>query len=181
MGHLLSWPSSIMVLYAFMMMCLLRRYALSLFCHSLITSLKHKSTFFFTFRCFSIQAQAIMLLAGNGSSATQNKPLPTALPTSIPTAQVPTSIHRPSIGDGYVRNNSHTTSPCSGLSSPISVTSHVVSQSAVGPSCSNDLAKVKPAGALASSNTQKEPSKAIGSVGAPAPSLIPAGILLSYT
>ncbi|KAL5752726.1 hypothetical protein ACOSQ2_023233 [Xanthoceras sorbifolium] len=78
------------------------------------------------------KAQAIMLLAGNGSSVTQNKPLPTTLPIAIPTAQVPASMRRP-IGDGYVRNNSHTTSPCSGLSSPISVTSHVGSQSAAIP------------------------------------------------
>ncbi|KAK3228327.1 hypothetical protein Dsin_008189 [Dipteronia sinensis] len=122
------------------------------------------------------KAQAIMLLAGNGSYATQNKTLPTAIPaaprTALPTPQVPVSIRRPSIGDGYIGNNSHTTSPCSRLSSPISVTSHVGSQSAAGPSCSNDITRVK--GVLASSHNQPEPSKAVSSVGAP-PTLIPAG------
>ncbi|KAK0587422.1 hypothetical protein LWI29_022580 [Acer saccharum] len=121
------------------------------------------------------KAQAIMLLAGNGSYATQNKTLPTAIPavprTALPTPQVPISIRRPSIGDGYIGTNSHTTSPCSGLSSPISVTSHVGSQSAAGPSCSNDIAR----GVLASSNNQPEPPKAVSSVGAPPPTLIPAG------
>ncbi|KAK4843110.1 hypothetical protein QYF36_004134 [Acer negundo] len=125
------------------------------------------------------KAQAIMLLAGNGSYATQNKTLPTAIPaapcTALPTPQVPISIRRPSIGDGYIGNNSHTTSPCSGLSSPISVTSHVCSQSAAGPSCSNDIGRVLPIGVLASSNNQPEPAKAVSSVGAPPPTLIPAG------
>ncbi|KAK2664565.1 hypothetical protein Ddye_003139 [Dipteronia dyeriana] len=124
------------------------------------------------------KAQAIMLLAGNGSYATQNMTLPTAIPaaprTALPTPQDPVSIRMPSIGDGYIGNNSHTTSPCSGLSSPISVSSHVGFQSAAGPSCCNDIARALPRGVLASSNSQPEPSKAVTSIGAP-PILIPAG------
>ncbi|KAK2635402.1 hypothetical protein Ddye_030194 [Dipteronia dyeriana] len=95
-------------------------------------------------------------------------------------AQVPASIHKPSIGDGYIGINSHITSPCSGLSSPISVTSHVGSQSAAGPSCSNYIARVRPIGVLASSNNQPEPSKAVSTVGAPPTTLIPAACKASF-
>ncbi|KAK3221925.1 hypothetical protein Dsin_008950 [Dipteronia sinensis] len=74
--------------------------------------------------------------------------------------------------------HSHSTSHSPGLSSPNSVTSHLGSQSAAGPSCSNNIARVKSIGVLASCNNQPEPYKAVSSVGAPPTTLIPASNLL---
>ncbi|KAJ4713562.1 Protein TIFY 6B [Melia azedarach] len=111
------------------------------------------------------KAQAIMLLAGNGSTANQNKPVP-------PTTQGQASVPRPSGGEGFVRNNSHT-SPCSRLQSPISVTSHVGSRSAGLPSCTNEIAMVKPISVIPPSNNQLEPAKA-GSLAGSASPLVPA-------
>ncbi|KAJ0047706.1 hypothetical protein Pint_16902 [Pistacia integerrima] len=109
------------------------------------------------------KAQAIMLLAGNGSSLTNNK--------TLPAAQMQTSILGPSVGDGYIGKNSHITSPCPGLPGTISMTSHVASESGGGPSYTKEITMVKPISVLASNN-QPEPAKAISSVGSAAPSLI---------
>ncbi|EEF31585.1 conserved hypothetical protein [Ricinus communis] len=102
------------------------------------------------------KAQAMMLLAGHGSSVTQNK--------MFSTAQVQAPITRASAGDGYIENKVHTTSPCSGLPSPISVTS----------SSPNELAAVRSVGALASGSNQTETPRAITSVGPGSATLIPA-------
>ncbi|KAJ6677147.1 PROTEIN TIFY 4A-RELATED-RELATED [Salix viminalis] len=84
------------------------------------------------------KAQAIMFLAGNGgSSGTQNKPV------STPQAQAQ--------------------APCSGMPSPISVTS----------SSTNELALVKPVVTLAPSVKQTEPSKPVSSVGPGSATLVP--------
>lgn len=123
------------------------------------------------FICFYIQAQAIMLLAGNGSTANQNKPVP-------PTTQGQASVPRPSGGEGFVRNNLHT-SPCSRLQSPISVTSHVGSRPAGLPSCTNEIAMVKPISVIPPSNNQLEPAKAGSSAGSASP-LVPAGNSLPF-
>ncbi|KAI9174266.1 hypothetical protein LWI28_014806 [Acer negundo] len=80
------------------------------------------------------KAQAIMLLAGNGSYATQNKTLPTAIPAA----------------------------PCTALPTPQDLVAVMIG-------------RVLPIGVLASSNNQPEPAKAVSSVGAPPPTLIPAG------
>ncbi|XP_031265196.1 protein TIFY 6B isoform X2 [Pistacia vera] len=109
------------------------------------------------------KAQAIMLLAGNGSSLTNNK--------TLPAAQMQTSILGPSVGDGYIGKNSHITSPCPGLPGTISMTSHVASESGGGPSYTKEITMVKPISVLASNN-QPEPAKAISSVGSAASSLI---------
>ncbi|KAF2309116.1 hypothetical protein GH714_000611 [Hevea brasiliensis] len=102
------------------------------------------------------KAQAIMLLAGNGSSVTQNK--------TVSPAQVQTPIRRPSAGDDLVGNKIHSASPCSGLPSPISISS----------SSNNELATVKSMRDLASRNNQTEPPKAVSSVGTGSATLIPA-------
>ncbi|KAJ4848133.1 hypothetical protein Tsubulata_034832 [Turnera subulata] len=103
------------------------------------------------------KAQAIMYLAGNGTSTTQNKQPPT-------TTQVQAPISRPPVADAYARNKTVTTTPGSGLASPISVSS----------SSTGDLTTVKPVVPLASSANKTEPSKPVTSV-APAPAtLVPA-------
>ncbi|KAF2317534.1 hypothetical protein GH714_024001 [Hevea brasiliensis] len=104
-----------------------------------------------------LKAQAIMLLARHGSSVTQNK--------AVSPIQVQTPISRPSAGDGFVGNKIHTASPCSGLPSPIYVTS----------SSTNELTTVKSAGASASANNQIETSNTVSSVAPGSAILIPAG------
>ncbi|KAJ9162613.1 hypothetical protein P3X46_022372 [Hevea brasiliensis] len=103
------------------------------------------------------KAQAIMLLAGHGSSVTQNKAISPVL--------VRTPIPRPSADDGFVGSKIHTASPCSVLPSPISVNS----------SSAIELTTVKSVGALASANNQIETSKTVSSVAPGSAIPIPAG------
>ncbi|XP_043813851.1 protein TIFY 6B isoform X2 [Manihot esculenta] len=102
------------------------------------------------------KAQAIMLLAGNGSSITQNK--------AVSSAQVQAPIRSPSAGDGFIVNRIYASAPCLGLPSPISVTS----------SSANDLATGKPVGALVSANNHIESTKTVSSVGSGSATMIPA-------
>jgi jasmonate ZIM domain-containing protein len=119
--------------------------------------------FNFIYDSLSIQAQAIMLLAGNGgSSGTQNKPI------STPQAQAQAPIPGPPVGDIFVGNKINTTAPSSGMPSPISVTS----------SSTNDLAIVKPVVTLAPSVKHIEPTKPASSVGPTSATLVPAGMTL---
>ncbi|EOY21395.1 hypothetical protein QUC31_007292 [Theobroma cacao] len=112
------------------------------------------------------KAQAIMLLAGNGSSAAQSK--------STPVTQAQAPMPRPCAADGFVGNNSSTMSPCSGFPGPISVTSHVSLQPGEGSSGTNDLTAVTRVVAITSSNNQPERPRVVNSVGSAATSLIPA-------
>ncbi|XP_062027395.1 protein TIFY 6B isoform X4 [Rosa rugosa] len=97
------------------------------------------------------KAQAIMLLAGNGSSPAHSK-----LPS---TAQVQTPFPSPSTGDGFFRNQSHIASSISGLASPLSVTSHASSRPRGAFSSSNALTVSKPVATSVSSINHSEPSK----------------------
>ncbi|XP_021911581.1 protein TIFY 6B isoform X1 [Carica papaya] len=109
------------------------------------------------------KAQAIMLLAGNGSSVNHiNQP--------HPLAQVQA---RPSTAGGYDRNVSHSTSPCSAVQSPIVVMSHVVSQPGGGSGGVKEVSTVKPISCLAPSSNQQEPSKVFNSAGFSAITIIP--------
>ncbi|KAF6150864.1 hypothetical protein GIB67_020947 [Kingdonia uniflora] len=117
------------------------------------------------------KAQAIMFLAGNGASTSQTM-------TTTPRAQVQGPTPKPVVGaDGAQGNQS--TSPCSGISSPMSVTSHVSAQSGSGNGCNgtDELMAVKPIRAFAAPICQLEPSKAgpssRGSVASP---LMPAAV-----
>ncbi|XP_050215522.1 protein TIFY 6B isoform X2 [Mercurialis annua] len=94
------------------------------------------------------KAQAIMLLAGHGSPST-------------PRVQEP--ITRPSSVDGYIGHKVRTTSPCSGLSSPMYVTS-------------SGTTTMKSPVALASVSNRTEPSQAVTSVGPGAAILSPAAV-----
>ncbi|PRQ15871.1 putative transcription factor TIFY family [Rosa chinensis] len=97
------------------------------------------------------KAQAIMLLAGNGSSPAHSK-----LPS---TAQVQTPFPSPSTGDGFFRNQSHIASSISGLASPLSVTSHASSCPRGAFSSSNALTVSKPVATSVSSINHSEPLK----------------------
>ncbi|TYH41426.1 hypothetical protein E1A91_D12G306600v1 [Gossypium mustelinum] len=88
------------------------------------------------------KAQAIMLLAGNGSSATQSK--------TAPVTQPQTHIPRPC-----------TLSPFSGLPNHLSATSHVSLQPVAGSSGTNELTAATRIGALASANNQPDPPKLV--------------------
>uniref|UniRef100_A0A5B7A7C8 Protein TIFY n=1 Tax=Davidia involucrata TaxID=16924 RepID=A0A5B7A7C8_DAVIN len=81
------------------------------------------------------KAQAIMLLAGNGSSAASNM--------AQPTTQVQTPPSKLAAGDGGLVNQAMNTPPCSGLSSPMSVSSHPVGQSGGGSTDSDEVMAVK--------------------------------------
>ncbi|KAF8398960.1 hypothetical protein HHK36_014825 [Tetracentron sinense] len=112
-------------------------------------------------------AQAIMFLAGNGSSRTAN--------TTHPRAQVQAPTPKPVAGDGVHRNQS-LTSPCSGLSSPMSVTSHASAQSGSGIGSPDESMAAKTIGALAAAGSQLEPPKTASSVGSSAATLIPSAV-----
>lgn len=105
-----------------------------------------------------------MLLASNGSSVTAN--------AAIPRAQVPASIQKHAVQDGTNGNQSQASSPCSGLSSPLSVTSHAGAHSGGTSSNTDDLMAMK---AVLPPRSQADPPQAITSIGAAAGPLMPAG------
>lgn len=119
---------------------------------------------FFFLGVIPVQAQAIMQLAGNGSSVTAN--------AAIPRAQVPASVPKHAVQDGTNGNQSQASSPCSGLSSPISVTSHAGAHSGGTSSNTDDLMAMK---AVLPPRSQADPPQAITSIGAAAGTLMPAG------
>ncbi|KAF5450346.1 hypothetical protein F2P56_030707 [Juglans regia] len=80
------------------------------------------------------KAQAIMLLAGNVSSV--------ALNNAHPKAQVQAPTSKLAAGDVPV-NQPINTQPCSGLSSPISVSSHTGAQSGSGSTSNDELMAAK--------------------------------------
>ncbi|XVF09427.1 hypothetical protein REPUB_Repub07fG0092000 [Reevesia pubescens] len=112
------------------------------------------------------KAQAIMLLAGNGSSAAQSK--------MGPMTQAQTPIQQPCTADAFVGNNCSTMSSLSGLPSPLSVITHVSLQPGGGSSGTNELTSGTWIGALSSTSNQPEPPKLVNSVGSAATTLIPA-------
>nr|QIZ03061.1 JASMONATE ZIM-domain protein 9 [Fragaria x ananassa] len=93
------------------------------------------------------KAQAIMLLAGHGSSPAYNK--------QPSTAQLQTPFPSPSTGDGFFGNQS-----IAGLASP-SVTSHATARPGGEFSSSNSLAVSKPVATSVSSINQSEPSNVV--------------------
>ncbi|KAL0318648.1 UNVERIFIED_CONTAM: Retrovirus-related Pol polyprotein from transposon RE2 [Sesamum angustifolium] len=101
------------------------------------------------------QAQAIMLLAGNGPPLTSN-----ATPAAAP---VQASMPRSSVLDGFVVSQPYGTTPH--RPSPVSVTSINVSQSAARSGNNNDAVAAKPAGVIVSSSTIAQPLKAANSLG----------------
>ena len=84
------------------------------------------------------QAQAIMLLAGNGSIASN---------AAHPKAQVQAPSSKLAAADGVTVNQPINTHPCSGLSSPLSVSSHTGAQSGSGSTGNDESMAAKTAGA----------------------------------
>ncbi|GMJ06635.1 JASMONATE-INSENSITIVE 3, jasmonate-zim-domain protein 3 [Hibiscus trionum] len=111
------------------------------------------------------KAQAIMLLAGDGSSAAQSK--------TVPMTQARTHISRPCTADVFFGNSSGTVSPFSAPPSHLSVTSHVSLQPGGRSSSSNDLTAATRIGVLASTSNQPEPPKSVNSVGSAVTNRIP--------
>ncbi|KAF9587038.1 hypothetical protein IFM89_039724 [Coptis chinensis] len=114
------------------------------------------------------KAQAMMYMAGNGSAMNPN--------LTDQRTQVQASIARPVGGDGCRGNQSLPASPCSGLSSPMSVTSHINNQSQSGSTGNDELMTVKPMGTLAAPVSQPEPSKTATSLGSSAATMMPAAV-----
>ncbi|KAK9091486.1 hypothetical protein Sjap_024663 [Stephania japonica] len=113
------------------------------------------------------KAQAIMFLAGNGVSVNPS--------VATPRAPAPGPTPKQVAGDGIHGNPSHSTSPCSGLSSPISVTSHATSQSANGSSGTDEVILARSIGAMTVSTSLPEPPKAVTSI-KPTTNLMPAAV-----
>ncbi|XAR63666.1 hypothetical protein NMG60_11023690 [Bertholletia excelsa] len=113
------------------------------------------------------KAQAIMLLAGNGSSTTSNMAQPRAQ------IQVPAPKH--AAGDGILVNQPANTPPNSGLSSPISVSSHPVGHSGGGSTNNDEVMAVKPPGVLSTPVSKLDPPKTVTSIATTAmiPSAVP--------
>lgn len=118
-----------------------------------------------------------MLLAGNGSSPTQNKPVPMAQ-----VQPVQATVLRPGTPDGFIRSWSHITSPCSGVPSLPSVfsgTSHSGSHCGGRSNSNHELAVVKPVGVAASPSGHSEPAKVVSSVGPATTTQVSSGITSS--
>ncbi|KAE8662251.1 Jasmonate-zim-domain protein 3, putative isoform 2 [Hibiscus syriacus] len=111
------------------------------------------------------KAQAIMLLAENGSSAAQSK--------TAPMTRAQTHVSQPCTTDVFFGNSSRNVSPFSGPPSHLSVTSHVSLKPGGRSSSTNDLTAAPRTGVLASTSNQPEPPKSVNSVGAAATTRIP--------
>lgn len=115
---------------------------------------------------FSAQAQAIMLLAGNGSSPAHN--------ITQSTAQEQALIPRPSPSDS-ITTQSHTTTLFPGLPSPLFLTSQAGSQSGVVTSSTNELVTGKPRGSSSFPTKHSEPPKVVSPAGCATKNIIQTG------
>ncbi|CAB4265215.1 unnamed protein product [Prunus armeniaca] len=112
------------------------------------------------------KVQAMMLLAGNGSSISSNAAQPK---TQAPSAKFP-------VEDG-VPVNQPTNTPPSGLSSPLSVSSHTGVQSVSGSTNTDELMAPRTTGHPTSPVSKMEPPKIVNAVGSvAATSLIPSAV-----
>ncbi|CAL2232585.1 unnamed protein product [Prunus armeniaca] len=112
------------------------------------------------------KVQAMMLLAGNGSSISSNAAQPK---TQAPSAKFP-------VEDG-VPVNQPTNTPPSGLSSPLSVSSHTGVQSVSGSTNTDELMAPRTTGHPTSPVSKMEPPKIVNAVGSvAATSMIPSAV-----
>ncbi|KAK9275996.1 hypothetical protein L1049_005527 [Liquidambar formosana] len=115
------------------------------------------------------KAQAIMFLAGNGSLM--------ASKAAHPRAQVQAPISKLATTDGGVVNQPMNTPPCSGLSSPISVSSHTGAQSGSGSTSTDELMTSKTTGAQVTPVSKPDPPKTVSSLGSVgATTMIPSAV-----
>ena len=171
LGQLLSWLSFMPVQWMFLMASLLSRYQFLFAFWSMKTScfICLFLVGFCLMLLLCIQAQAIMLLAGNVPPVSPN--------TTLPASQGQGPIIMPSGGDGFMGNQAHTSQPGSGLPTLISASSNVGSQPGGGPNSIDELMAGKTKGALTSTN-QPEPPNVVTSLGSTTPTYIPAGTIL---
>ncbi|KAK2635416.1 hypothetical protein Ddye_030208 [Dipteronia dyeriana] len=114
------------------------------------------------------KAQAIMLLAGNGSSISPN-----AAQTKV---QVQAPSSKPAAVNSVTVNQPVNAPPCTGLPSPISISSHTGTHSGSGSTSTEEMMVVKTTGVIATPVCKLEPSKTVNAVGSvAATSMIPAG------
>ncbi|XP_010653106.2 protein TIFY 6B isoform X2 [Vitis vinifera] len=112
------------------------------------------------------KAQAIMFLAGNGASMASRM--------GQPRAQVQTPASKLAAGDGVLANQPMNISPCSGLSSPISVSSHPVAQSGSGSTSTEEVLAAKTTGVSATPVTKLDSPKMLSVAATPMmPSAVP--------
>ncbi|KAI4357582.1 hypothetical protein L6164_001521 [Bauhinia variegata] len=97
------------------------------------------------------KAQAIMFLAGNGVSAVSN--------TAQPKVQVP--CPKLGSGDGVPVNQPINTPPCSGLASPLSVSSHTGAQSGSGSTSTEEFLAAKTTGVPSTLVSKSDPPKVV--------------------
>ncbi|KAK0573058.1 hypothetical protein LWI29_002404 [Acer saccharum] len=110
------------------------------------------------------KAQAIMLLAGNGSSI--------ALNAAQPKVQVQAPSSKPAAVNGVTVNQPVNAPPCTGLPSPMSISSHTGTHSGSGSTSTEEMMVVKTTGPVC----KLEPSKTVNAVGSvAATSTMPAG------
>ncbi|XP_021909900.1 protein TIFY 6B-like [Carica papaya] len=109
------------------------------------------------------KAQAIMFMAGTGSSMMTH-----------PKVHVPAPSSKPAAGDGSPVNQPISTPPSSGLSSPLSVSSHTGAQSGSGSTSTEDMMAAKTVGIATAPVSKVEPPKMVNAVGSvSATSMIP--------
>ncbi|XP_031271729.1 protein TIFY 6B-like isoform X3 [Pistacia vera] len=114
------------------------------------------------------KAQAIMLLAGNGTSVAPTVPQPKVQ------AQAPSS--KPAAVDAVIVNHTINTPPGSGLSSPLSVSSHTGAQSGSGSNNTEEPMATKTTGVATTPICKLELSNGVNGMGSVAStSVIPSG------
>ncbi|XAR48278.1 hypothetical protein NMG60_11031038 [Bertholletia excelsa] len=114
------------------------------------------------------KAQAIMLLAGNGNSAIPTK--------KVPSIQSEAPASRPGGPDGFVGNQGHNTSACTGLPATIAVASCAVPQPAGGSISTSDIKVVRSIGPLPSPSNKSEPSEVVNLRGPVSATLVPSAV-----
>ncbi|XVE85459.1 hypothetical protein DITRI_Ditri17bG0092600 [Diplodiscus trichospermus] len=103
------------------------------------------------------KAQAIMFLAGNGSSVASN--------VAHPKAQVQTPISKPVQVDSVPANLLINTQLSSGISSPLSLSSHAGAQSRSGSTSTDELMVCKTVGNPITTISKVEPPKLVNTIG----------------
>ncbi|XWS34452.1 hypothetical protein CRYUN_Cryun21dG0039800 [Craigia yunnanensis] len=103
------------------------------------------------------KAQAIMFLAGNGSSMASN--------VVHPKVQGQTPISKPVQVDNVPANQLINTQLSSGISSPLSVSSHTGAQSRSGSNCTDELLVCKTKGNPTTPTSKVEPPKLVNTMG----------------
>ena len=110
------------------------------------------------------QAQAIMLLAGNGSAPNQNK--------TVSTAKLQPAISIPSKDDGFIMSQSYPST----LPSPLPVTTLAGSQPGGGSSSNNEISIIRPVGPSTTPTNHLESPKVVASVGSATEKKVQTGI-----